>query len=134
MTVTDLFSLSRSVRRARPDDARHRVFGDGAPGSTALARPAVADLFYRVRCAIFRMHDFQVKVAPGRLCLACHHCGTRSEGWEMGPPMGLAPLTARVVRTESRAATLDTVPMRMARVLHHAPRGQSLPHKHAAAN
>ena len=102
---------------------REPVFGDGAPGSTALSRPAVADLFYRFRCAVFRMHDFQVKVAPGRVCLACHHCGKRSGGWEMSPPMGLTPQSASV-RVEPRLAKLDTVPVRMARVLQHAPRVQ----------
>lgn len=98
------------------------VFGNGAPGSAALSRPRAADLFYRVRCAIFRMHDFQVKVAPGRVCLACHHCGKRSEGWEMSPPMGIAPQSATVVKVEPRTAMLDAVPMRMARVLQHSPR------------
>jgi len=98
------------------------VFGNGAPGSAALSRPRAADLFYRVRCAIFRMHDFQVKVAPGRVCLACHHCGKRSEGWEMSPPMGIAPQSATVVKIEPRTAMLDAVPMRMARVLQHSPR------------
>lgn len=98
------------------------VFGNGAPGSAALSRPRAADLFYRVRCAIFRMHDFQVKVAPGRVCLACHHCGKRSEGWEMSPPMGVAPQSAMVVKVEPRTAMLDAVPLRMARVLQHAPR------------
>jgi len=111
------------------------VFGDGAPGSAALSRPAVADLFYRVRCAIFRMHDFQVKVAPGRVCLACHHCGKTSGGWEMSPPMGLAPQSATVIRVEPRTVMLDAVPLRMARVLQHAPRAhQQPPQKHAAAN
>lgn len=98
------------------------VFGNGAPGSAALSRPRAADLFYRVRCAIFRMHDFQVKVAPGRVCLACHHCGKRSEGWEMSPPMGIAPQSATVVKVEPRTAMLDAVPLRMARVLQHSPR------------
>ena len=96
-----------------------------------MSRPAVADLFYRVRCAVFRMHDFQVKVAPGRVCLACHHCGKRSGGWEMSPPMNA--VSRPVVTVEPRTAVLETVPMRMARVLHHAPR----PHqqqKRAAAN
>ena len=111
------------------------VFGDGAPGSAALSRPFVADLFYRARCAIFRMHDFQVKVAPGRVCLACHHCGKTSGGWEMSPPMGVAPQTATVVKVEPRAAMLDAVPMRMARVLPHAPRAQQqVAQKRAAAN
>lgn len=109
------------------------VFGNGAPGSAALSRPMVADLFYRVRCALFRMHDFQVKVAPGRVCLACHHCGKRSEGWEMSPPMGVAPQSATVVKVEPRPGRLDAVPMRMARVLHHAPRVQTQ-QKRAAAN
>ena len=107
------------------------VCGDGAPGSVALSRPAAADLFYRVRCAVFRMHDFQVKVAPGRVCLACHHCGKRSGGWEMSPPMGAA--SRPVVTVHPPAAMLDAVPMRMARVLPHAPR----PHqqqKRAVAN
>ena len=107
------------------------VFGDGAPGSAALSRPAVADLFYRVRCALFRMHDFQVKVAPGRVCLACHHCGKSSGGWEMSPPMGIA--AQPVVTVHPRTAMLDSVPMRMARVLHHAPR-QHQQQKRAAAN
>ncbi len=110
------------------------VFGNGAPGSAALSRPAVADLFYRARCAVFRMHDFQVKVVPGRVCLACHHCGKRSEGWEMGRPMGLTPQSATVISIEPRFATLDAVPMRMARVLHHAPRVQPQPQPRAAAN
>jgi hypothetical protein len=111
------------------------VFGDGAPGSAALSRPFGADLFYRVRCAIFRMHDFQVKVAPGRVCLACHHCGKRSEGWEMSPPMGIAPQSATVVKVEPRVAMLDAVPVRMARVLHHNPRQQTQqPKQRAAAN
>lgn len=109
------------------------VFGDGAPGSAALSRPALTDLFYRARCAIFRMHDFQVKVAPGRVCLACHHCGKRSEGWEMSPPMGVAPQSATVVKVEPRNPALDAVPMRMARVLHHAPR-MPQQQKRAAAN
>lgn len=108
------------------------VFGDGAPGSAALSRPAVADLFYRVRCAIFRMHDFQVKVAPGRVCLACHHCGKTSGGWEMSPPMGIAQ-SATVVKVEPRIAGLD-VPLRMAKVLQHAPRQQQTPQRRAAAN
>jgi hypothetical protein len=103
---------------------RKPVFGDGAPGSTALSRPAVADLFYRFRCAVFRMHDFQVKVVPGRVCLACHHCGKSSGGWEMSPPMGLAPQSATVVKVEARKPALETVPLRMARVLQHAPRDQ----------
>src|SRR5688500_869474 len=109
------------------------VFGDGAPGSAALKRPFVADLFYRARCAIFRMHDFQVKVAPGRVCLACHHCGKRSEGWEMSPPMGIASQSATVVKVEPRVAMLDAVPVRMARVLHHNPRAHQ-PQQRAAAN
>lgn len=115
--------------KATRDDS---VFGNGAPGSAALSRPFVADLFYRARCAIFRMHDFQVKVAPGRVCLACHHCGKRSEGWEMSPPMGVAQ-TATIVRVEPRTAMLDAVPMRMARVLHHAPRMHAQPQQKRAA-
>jgi hypothetical protein len=109
------------------------VFGNGAPGSAALSRPYVADLFYRARCAIFRMHDFQVKVAPGRVCLACHHCGKTSGGWEMSPPMGVSSPAAAVVKVEPRTAALDAVPMRMARVLPHAPRVQ-MQQKRAAAN
>jgi hypothetical protein len=66
------------------------------------------------------MHDFQVKVVPGRVCLACHHCGKRSGGWEMGPPMGLRARAS--VRTEPRTPVPE--PVRMARVLHHAPRTQ----------
>ena len=110
------------------------VFGDGAPGSAALSRPPLADLFYRVRCALFRMHDFQVKVGPGRVCLACHHCGKRSEGWEMSPPMGVPPQSATVVKVEPRVAALDAVPLRMARVLTHAPRAAQTQQKRAAAN
>lgn len=128
MTVQSLFSRSRSGRTSTttPDP----VFGDGAPGSEALTRPAAADFFYRLRCALFRMHDFQVKVVPGRVCLACHHCGKMSGGWEMSPPMGVTTERARVVQPET-AAALNDVPMRMAKVLHHAPRGQQ---KRAAAN
>jgi len=128
MTDTSLFSRSRAAQAAK--DANEPVFGDGAPGSAALSRPAVADLFYRVRCFIFRMHDFQVKVAPGRVCLACHHCGKTSLGWEMSPPMGVASERA-VVKTEV-APSLENVPVRMAKVLHHAPRAQQ--QKRAAAN
>ncbi|MDQ3068112.1 MAG: hypothetical protein M3R55_00095 [Acidobacteriota bacterium] len=131
MTVTKLLSLPRAARRPGVQSAHAPVFGDGAPGSVALSRPAVADLFYRVRCAIFRMHDFQVKVVPGRVCLACHHCGKRSMGWEMGPPMGVVQQTATIVPAGTRAASLDQVPMRMAKVLHHASRVQQ---KRAAAN
>jgi hypothetical protein len=129
--TTDVLSFPRSNRRAtqREDGP---VFGDGAPGSAALSRPAVADLFYRVRCAIFRMHDFQVKVVPGRVCLACHHCGKRSGGWEMSPPMGVA--SQAVVTVEPRVAKLDAVPMRMARVLAHAPRVQQTQEQRAIAN
>ena len=96
-----------------------------------MSRPAVADLFYRARCAIFRMHDYQVKVAPGRVCLACHHCGKRSLGWEMSPPMGIPSQSLAVAKAEAAASSLDAVPMRMAKVLHHAPRTQQ---KRAAAN
>lgn len=128
MTATSLFSRSRSAHDAK--SANEPVFGDGAPGSAALSRPAVADLFYRVRCFIFRMHDFQVKVAPGRVCLACHHCGKRSLGWEMSPPMGIVSERG-VVKAEAHAS-LQEVPMRMAKVLHHSPRAQQ--HKRAAAN
>lgn len=130
MTVTELLSFPRSARRSGPQGQRAPVFGDGAPGSVALSRPAVADLFYRVRCAVFRMHDFQVKVVPGRVCLACHHCGKRSGGWEMSPPMGIVPQS--IVMVKPRIARLDAVPMRMARVLNHAPRPQQQPR--AAAN
>ncbi|MEX2273400.1 MAG: hypothetical protein WD690_18160 [Vicinamibacterales bacterium] len=131
MTVLELPSVSRSAHHDRQTPA---VFGDGAPGSTALSRPALADLFYRVRCAVFRMHDFQVKVVPGRVCLACHHCGKRSGGWEMSPPMGVAPQSS-AVKVEARTAILEAVPMRMARVLHHAPRTQQQqPQRRAAAN
>ena len=128
MTDTSLFSRSREDRAAK--GATEPVFGDGAPGSAALSRPAVADLFYRVRCFLFRMHDFQVKVAPGRVCLACHHCGKTSLGWEMSPPMGVVSERA-VVKSEAQAGSLQEVPMRMAKVLHHAPRAQQ---KRAAAN
>jgi hypothetical protein len=41
----------------------------------------------------------------------------------MSPPMGLTPQSASV-RVEPRLAKLDTVPVRMARVLQHAPRMQ----------
>ncbi len=94
----------------------------------------MADLFYRVRCALFRMHDFQVKVMPGHVCLACHHCGKRSGGWEMSPPMGVAS-QATAVKTQARmpAPSLEQVPMRMAKVLHRAPRAAQ-PQKRAAAN
>ena len=129
MTVTGLFSRSRPAPAARRRN--DPVFGDGAPGSAALSRPAAADLFYRARCAIFRMHDFQVKVGPGRVCLACHHCGKRSLGWEMSPPMGIAPQASAVAAVDTRTPSLEAVPMRMAKVLHHAPRVQ---HKRAAAN
>ncbi|MDQ3169971.1 MAG: hypothetical protein M3Q55_07545 [Acidobacteriota bacterium] len=97
-----------------------------------MSRPPVADLFYRVRCAVFRMHDYQVKVAPGQMCLACHHCGKRSLGWEMSPPMGIAPQALAVAKAGTVTPSLDAVPMRMAKVLHHAPRAQQ--HKRAAAN
>jgi hypothetical protein len=130
MRVFGQFSQPQPARRNRKP-----VFGDGAPGSTALARPAVADLFYRVRCAIFRMHDFQVKVVPGRVCLACHHCGKRSEGWETGQPMGIEPQSAIVVKVEPRTAVLEAIPMRMARVLPHAPRARhERRERRAAAN
>ena|SRR5687767_2794766 len=130
MTVSGLLSRSRTAPAAqRTNDP---VFGDGAPGSAALSRPAVADLFYRARCAIFRMHDYQVKVAPGRVCLACHHCGKRSLGWEMSPPMGIAPQSLAVAKAQVATPSLDAVPMRMAKVLHHAPRPQQ--QKRAAAN
>jgi hypothetical protein len=134
--IATLFSRSRSARAS--SRANEPVFGDGAPGSAALSRPAVADLFYRVRCAIFRMHDFQVKVMPGHVCLACHHCGKRSGGWEMSPPMGVAA-QATAVKAEPRLTSplaspaLGHVPMRMAKVLHHAPRAAQ-PQKRAAAN
>jgi len=128
MTVQSLFSRSGSDRTSTTPE---RVFGDGAPGSDALTRPAVADFFYRLRCAVFRMHDFQVKVIPGRVCLACHHCGKTSGGWEMSPPMGVTTERARVVKADA-AAALDNVPVRMAKVLHHAPRDQQ--QKRAAAN
>jgi len=54
----------------------------------------------------------------------------------MSPPMGIAPQSATVVKVEPRTATLDAVPMRMARVLQHAPRAhqQQPQQKHAAAN
>jgi hypothetical protein len=133
MTVTDILSFPRAGERNRQKQDGP-VFGDGAPGSAALSRPAVADLFYRARCAIFRMHDFQVKVVPGRVCLACHHCGKRSGGWEMSPPMGVASQAPAVVTIEPRIAKLDAVPMRMARVLAHAPRVQPSQEKRAAAN
>jgi hypothetical protein len=130
--ISTFFSRSRSARASAR--ANEPVFGDGAPGSAALSRPAVADLFYRVRCALFRMHDFQVKVMPGHVCLACHHCGKRSGGWEMSPPMGVA-VQATAVKAEPRmpSPALGQVPIRMAKVLQHAPRaGQS--EKRAAAN
>jgi hypothetical protein len=130
MTVTGLFSRSRPASATQ--GTNDPVFGDGAPGSAALSRPAVADLFYRVRCAIFRMHDYQVKVVPGHVCLACHHCGKRSLGWAMSPPMGVSTQSATVVRTEPVAPALEALPMRMAKVLHHAPRAQQ--QKRAAAN
>jgi hypothetical protein len=123
MAVTDFVSHPRSARVTTPQVKHEPVFGVGAPGSAALSRPAVADLIYRVRCAIFRMHDFQVKVVPGRVCLACHHCGKHSGGWEMTQPTGVPSPTAAVVAADSRTA-LDALPMRMARVLHHAPRPQ----------
>jgi hypothetical protein len=69
------------------------------------------------------MHDFQVKVVPGRVCLACHHCGKHSGGWEMTQPMGVTAPVAAVATADSRTA-LDALPMRMARVLSHAPRPQ----------
>lgn len=78
------------------------------------------------------MHDFQVKVVPGRVCLACHHCGKMSGGWEMSPPMGITPQSATVVKIEPRSA-LD-VPLRMAKVLTHSPRAQHVPQQRAAAN
>lgn len=112
-TCTDP-GLGRAMKAV---DTLEPVFGDGAPGSAALRRPAVADLFYRARCTIFRMHDYQVKVTPGRVCLACHHCGKRSGGWEMSPPMGLARPSARIADS-----ALEQVPIRMAKVLHHSPR------------
>lgn len=119
--ITDLFFRSRSARAS--SRATEPVFGDGAPGSAALSRPAVADLFYRVRCALFRMHDFQVKVMPGHVCLACHHCGKRSGGWEMSPPMGVASqVTAVKAEPRMPSPALERVPVRMAKVLHHAPR------------
>lgn len=129
--ITDLFSRSRSARAFA--HANEPVFGDGAPGSAALSRPAVADLFYRVRCALFRMHDFQVKVMPGHVCLACHHCGKRSGGWEMSPPMGVAARATAVKAEPRMSPALEHVPMRMAKVLHHAPRAGQ-PQKRAAAN
>jgi hypothetical protein len=122
-----LFSRWRSRAGSSVEEP---VFGDGAPGSAALERPAVADLFYRVRCALFRMHDYQVKVVPGRVCLACHHCGKTSLGWEMSPPMGV--VTERAVVKAEASAQLQEVPMRMAKVLQHSPRGQQ--QKRAAAN
>ena len=68
------------------------------------------------------MHDFQVKVMPGHVCLACHHCGKRSGGWEMSPPMGVSS-QGTAVKVEPRVApSLEQVPTRMAKVLHHAPR------------
>src|SRR5688500_15974135 len=119
MTVTGLLSRSRTAPAAqRTNDP---VFGDGAPGSAALSRPAVADLFYRASHALFRTPDYQVKVAPGHVCLACHHCGKRSLGWEMSPPMGIPSQSLAVAKAEA-VASLDAVPMRMAKVLHHAPR------------
>lgn len=78
------------------------------------------------------MHDFQVKVMPGHVCLACHHCGKRSGGWEMSPPMGVASQST-AVKAEARTPSLDHVPVRMAKVLHHAPRNAQ-PQKRAAAN
>lgn len=53
----------------------------------------------------------------------------------MSPPMGIAPQSATVIKVEPRTAMLEAVPLRMARVLQHAPRAhQQPPQKHAAAN
>ena len=53
----------------------------------------------------------------------------------MSPPMGVAQQSATVVKVEPRTAMLDAVPMRMARVLPHAPRVQQAPaQKRAVAN
>lgn len=50
----------------------------------------------------------------------------------MSPPMGVASQST-AVKAEARTPSLDHVPVRMAKVLHHAPRA-SQPQKRAAAN
>lgn len=51
----------------------------------------------------------------------------------MSPPMGVAPQSATVVKVEPRNPSLD-VPLRMAKVLQHAPRASHVPQQRAAAN
>ncbi|MGH9237299.1 MAG: hypothetical protein ACRD3G_04590 [Vicinamibacterales bacterium] len=63
---------------------------------------------WRLRSALQRVqqalcaltgHEFMIHREPGRLCLECTHCGRRTRGWAIAPPV-------------SRHATRPVAPLR----------------------
>ena len=65
---------------------------------TAWVRRLVAaeQWVHQALCGLTR-HDFLIHREPGWICLECTHCGWRTSGWAIAPPIG-RPTTGAAAR------------------------------------
>src|SRR5688572_22721056 len=73
---------------------------------TWLRRLSAAQHWVHQALCALTGHDFLIHREPGRICLECTHCGRRTRGWAIAPPIG-RPTTraaARLRRGVERAA------------------------------
>ncbi len=59
-----------------------------------------------ITCYLTGNHAFQVACEPGAIFLRCHHCGRRSNGWELQREQGLQPAQIRVPDATRRRPAL----------------------------
>ena len=66
-------------------------------------------MWVRLTCLLRRRHHYRLRMSEGRMYMQCLDCGSRSQGWEMGPKA--RPLIPRRDRTPSFRLLLDDVPL-----------------------
>ena len=59
-----------------------------------------------ITCYLTGNHEFQVACEPGAIFLRCHHCGRRSNGWELHQEHGMQPAPIRVPEAPRRQPAL----------------------------
>lgn len=42
-------------------------------------------MWVRLNCLLRRRHHHRLRISKGRMYMECADCGSRSQGWEMGP-------------------------------------------------
>ena len=49
-----------------------------------------------ITCYLSGGHEYKVSCEPGAIFLSCHHCGRRSNGWELQHQRNMQPAQVRV--------------------------------------